>query len=296
MRNINVPHFLSDSSPMSNPIATIEMASPFKNVGIDVAFHWKNVDFPFLHTHTHWELLLVMQGEIIHKINGVETLYRKGDACLIRPHDKHSLKFPKNHDHNYQQITMTFSNEFTRQILSPHSCYETLLNSPDILYFTLGDAEISSIYDQCLFTQNLALDEYVANTKIIISKLLLFFLEHKLLFNSDYPIWLNNFLTYISNPANFDKPLKELAKVTPYSYSRLATIFKEYVGCPLIDYYTEKKMTYAKRLLQTTTLSVLQIAEKNGYSSLSAFNRQFKFFYNSTPSEYRRKHKQESTG
>lgn len=288
MKDMNKPHFSKNSNSIT--IATIEMASPFKHV--DAAFHWKNTDFPFSHTHSHWELFTVVQGEIHHTINGQKNIYRKGDSCLIRPQDRHCFNFIEGHEQNYQQLTLTFSNEFAKQIINPHMDYDALLNSSKILYFTLNESDIASIYDQCLFTQNLPREEYEASTKLIISKLLLIFFEQNLLFNSNYPVWFNNFLTYISNPMNFNKTLKELVGDTPYSYSRLATIFKDYVGISLIDYYTGKKMTNAKRLLRTTSLTTLQIAEKSGYDSLSAFNHQFKKNYGMTPSEYRRKHKQ----
>ena len=284
MKDLNSPHFAKNSNSIS--IASIEMASPFKHV--DVAFHWKNTDFPFLHTHAHWELFTIMQDEIHHTINGVKNIYKKGDSCLIRPQDRHCFNFIEGHEKNYQQLNLTFSNEFAKQIISPHRDYETLLNSSETLHFTLKEADIASIYDQCLFTQNLPKEEYEASTKLIISKLLLNFFEQYLLFNSNYPVWFNNFLTYISNPINFNKTLKELAEDTPYSYSRLATIFKDYVGISLIDYYTDKKMTNAKRLLRTTSLTTLQIAEKCGYDSLSAFNHLFKKFYGVTPSKYRK--------
>lgn len=291
MKNMNLPQYAKNAKNATFvSIATIQMASPFKHV--DAAFHWKNVDFPFSHTHAHWEVFIIMQGEILHTINGVEYVYKKGDSCLIRPDDKHSFQFLKGQENGYQQLNFIISNEFAKQILSPHGDYETLLHSPEILHFTLNDLDIASIYDKCLFTQNLPKERYEASTKLIVSELMVRFFEQHLLFNSDYPVWFNNFLTYISNPINFEKTLKELAQNTPYSYSRLATLFKDYTGVTLIDYLTDKKMTYAKRLLRTTSLTTLQISEKIGYSSLSAFNHLFKSSFDMTPSEYRRKHNQ----
>lgn len=51
-----------------NKRATIEIASPFKTA--DVAFNWLNRDYPIYHEHSHWELLVIMSGEVCHNING----------------------------------------------------------------------------------------------------------------------------------------------------------------------------------------------------------------------------------
>lgn len=285
---MNLPHYAKNANFVS--IATIQMASPFEH--IDAAFHWKNIDFPFSHTHEHWEVFIIMQGQILHTINGREYVYKKGDSCLIRPSDRHCFEFSKGHEQGYQQLNFIISNDFAKQIITPHGNYEALLNNPEILHFTLNELDIASIYDKCLFTQNLPKERYESSTKLIVSELMVKFFEQYLLFNSNYPVWLNNFLTHISNPINFDKTLKELAQNTSYSYSRLATLFKDYTGVTLTDYLTDKKMTYAKRLLRTTSLTTLQISEKVGYNSLSAFNHLFKSSFDMTPSEYRRKHKQ----
>ena len=73
--------------------------------------------------------------------------------------------------------------------------------------------------------------------------------------------------------------------------AHFAGLFKEYTGITFASYVTEKKLAYAKQLLRTTSMTTLQISEKLGYTSLSAFNHLFKKTFSMTPSEYRKKHK-----
>ena len=59
-------------------------------------------------------------------------------------------------------------------------------------------------------------------------------------------------------------------------------------------------MTYAKRLLRTTDMTILQISSSMlFYDSLATFNHNFKKFFSMTPSEYRKscaqKRKEEET-
>lgn len=286
MDNLNSPHYIKDVGKTT--LANYEIASPFKHVS--AAFNWLNTDFPSYHSHMHWEILLVVSGEILHTINGTDYIYKKGDACLIRPHDMHSLKFLKDHTGIYQHLDFMFDIDFAQKLIGLYCDYDELLNSPDILHFTLNDSSLNSIYNECLFTQNLSKENYEFNSKLIISKVLLDFFNQRTLFDPDYPIWLNNFLTYISHPVNFNKSATELSKSTPYSYSRLSRIFKQSTGITLIEYINEKKMIYAKRLLRTTTLTALQISELIGYNSVSSFNHLFRKTFNVTPTEYRKEH------
>ena len=287
MNDMNTPHFANNGQV--DPVASFDLASPYHN--LDVAFHWKNVDYPTLHTHEHWELFVVMQGEIMHTINGQEKLCKRGDAWLIRPNDMHALRFSSAATQNYQNINFIFSSQFAEQLLRPHRDPNELINAQRPLSFSLNESDLNSIYDKCLYTQNLPKEQYEASAKLLVAQLMLLFLEQDTVFDLRYPVWFNNFLIYVSTPSNFDLSLKELSKVTPYSYSRLAVLFKEYTGITFVNYVTEKKLTYAKQLLRTTSMTTLQICEKVGYTSLSAFNHLFKKTFSMTPSEYRKKHK-----
>ncbi len=272
------------------PKASMEMSSPFKDVS--VAFNWLNRDYPIYHEHSHWELLVIMTGEICHNINGVERVLKRGDACLIRPTDAHSLTFKgRQKKGDFQQVNFTFSDSFARKLLNIYDSYEKVLTSPETFIFSLEDSELSMIYDKALLAQNLQKDEYEMSTKIIISRAIASYFEQRILFDTAYPDWLNEFIKYINNPIAFDKSTQELATHTPYSYSRLSTLFKQYVGTTIVDYMNSKKMVYAKRLLKTTNYTTLQISEQIGYSSLSSFNHLFKDTFAMTPSEYRKRHK-----
>lgn len=267
--------------------SSMAMSSPFKDA--EIAFNWLNRDYPIYHEHTHWELLVVLSGKISHNINGSEYVMKKGDACIIRPSDKHSLTFyNKQWGRDYQQINFTFSNDFAQKLLGVYDRYEDILREENSLQFSIDDSEIATIYDKALLTQNLPQANYEMSSRLILMRIVTLFFEQRMLFNTAYPTWLNEFIVYINNPSTFGKPTKELAATTPYSYSRLSTLFKQYVGTTIVEYMNEKKMIYAKRLLRTTGFTTLQISEMIGYNSLSSFNHLFKDTFGVTPSQYRK--------
>jgi len=271
------------------PIVSINMASPF--LDLSVAFLFKTTDFPVIHTHNHWELFFILSGTVLHTINGEERVMSKGEGCLIHPSDKHSLTFINNQKNNYSHVNITFSKEVAKELIFPYITEDKLKEESSSPYFYLDPISIKQYYDKLLFTQNLPKNEYETNSKLILNQLLLLFLEQRLLHNKSYPHWLNQFLEYISTPSNFEKSVEELAQNTPYSYSRLAHIFNNHLNMSIVEYVQNVKMNYAKRLLRTTDLTVLEISNIICYSSLSTFNHLFKKKYNYTPSQYRKTHK-----
>ena len=282
---MNQPKYIEDIILVKR--STMELTSPFKDISVGLNMIQK--EYPQYHDHTHWEVLVVMQGKICHNINGRECVLEKGDACLIRPTDKHSLFFPKVENRGYQQANIYFTIDFAKQLLGTFGCYESLLQEKEGIRFQLDSLDISALYDDILMAQNLSKDMYEMSSKLILSGILLKYLKRNIWYNPEFPKWLNEFIVYINNPINFDKPVKELVASTPYSYSRLTTLFKQYVGETLVDYLSEKKMRYVKRLLRTTELTTLEISEMIGYMSLSSLNHSFKKAYGITPSEYRKK-------
>ena len=266
--------------------STINMTSPFKDVS--VAFVWLNTEYPILHTHEHWEILVVLSGSIRHIINGHEQILNRGDTFLIRPQDRHSLHLVENPTEPHQHLNFVIDKKLAERIIGIYDNYEDILNIKDYIHFMLNDSDVIELYERALLAQNLSKKEYEEYSKLIISYLLLKYFEQKKLFNSEYPTWLNSFIVYISSPSSFGKTVQELAKNTSYSYSRLARIFKNYTGETIVDFINEKKMVYAKRLLRSTDLTTLQISNTIGYTSLSSFNHLFKDTFGVTPSAYRR--------
>jgi AraC-like DNA-binding protein len=81
--------------------------------------------------------------------------------------------------------------------------------------------------------------------------------------------------------------LAELAQSVNLSAWRLCHIFKSDVGMPPIRYLKLLRMERAKQLLETSFLTVKEIAFRVGLNDESHFVRDFKATYGSTPTSYR---------
>ncbi|AUD02646.1 helix-turn-helix transcriptional regulator [Spirosoma pollinicola] len=80
-------------------------------------------------------------------------------------------------------------------------------------------------------------------------------------------------------------PVREMARMAGMSVSKFKLLFFEIYGESPHQYILDKKLLYARKLLQTGQYSITQIAYKLGYNHPSGFTRIYKKKFNSPPSE-----------
>lgn len=85
--------------------------------------------------------------------------------------------------------------------------------------------------------------------------------------------------------------VSDLAAMASLSVSHFAALFKKQVGQPVHVYQNELRMSRARELLDTSTLSVAEIARLVGFDDSFYFSRQFRRLHGQTPSGYRQQHK-----
>jgi two-component system response regulator YesN len=78
----------------------------------------------------------------------------------------------------------------------------------------------------------------------------------------------------------------EVAQSVRLSPSRLREVFKDQTGKSFAQYRKELRLERARQLLETTFLSIKEIAASVGLTSVSHFISDFKEAYRMTPSEY----------
>lgn len=85
-------------------------------------------------------------------------------------------------------------------------------------------------------------------------------------------------------------PISEVAEYFKIGIRQLRDGHKAYYGHSLQSHITEQRLELAADLLLNSNDSITEIAYKVGYH-LKVFRKQFKYYYNFSPSEYRRLYK-----
>lgn len=84
--------------------------------------------------------------------------------------------------------------------------------------------------------------------------------------------------------------LEDIAREVGMSRASFANKFRALVGSTPMNYTTIWRMNRAKQLLLNRHLSIIEVAEKVGYSSEAAFSRAFKRQFNANPGKVRRQY------
>lgn len=94
-------------------------------------------------------------------------------------------------------------------------------------------------------------------------------------------------IIYMSEHLSDPLRVTALAALANTSPAHFTVLFNEQTGCSPRDYLHLLRIHHACRLLQSTNLSVKEIATRLGYQDPFHFSRQFKAFQGVAPSEYR---------
>lgn len=86
--------------------------------------------------------------------------------------------------------------------------------------------------------------------------------------------------------ANIEDPLRasELASAVSVSTRQLERLFRDYLGCTPMRYYTRLRLSRGRNLLIQTDMSVSEIAVATGFGSMTSFSKLYRQQYQVQPS------------
>lgn len=234
----------------------------------------------------YFELLIVADGEVKISFGNETSTISSRTVCFIFPGEPRTITAEPGADVILYSLIISpyllteFCNLVAHRALdllfssSGHRIYR--MHYRDFEYFVhLAEITISSEKEEARILSKRAAYN-------LVSQLILSF-EDK----SAYPDWFELFLEKIHIPDYFLSPMSEIYKLAPYSQPMLNSYFNRFMGETLVSYITKMKVNYACNLLRFSELTVVDIAAKTKYSSLSHFNHIFKKQVGMTPSEYR---------
>ena len=112
---------------------------------------------------------------------------------------------------------------------------------------------------------------------------------------SDTGLYADNSVTaakeYIDNNYTFNITLDSLSEQLYINKFTLMRNFKSKYGINIIEYYRNKRLEYAKKLLTTTDYSIYTIGEMLNFSDIYSFSRFFKSQTQLSPLGYRKAYK-----
>ncbi|MCL2751755.1 MAG: AraC family transcriptional regulator [Firmicutes bacterium] len=258
----------------------------------DFVFAYMHGPHPEAHAHDFWEIMIVTEGVMEHRINGAKRELQKNTICLIRPQDRHSTHKVK--DYGSGHVNICVREQKFKELLDifDKSIYDELQKH---LYIELKSASSMDKYvlDSVYRLQTLDKDSVYYERLLA---LLFFDLLRPVLqdyspdtnVKAQHPAPVRELIEHMHDIKNITCSIEEICRLSHFSHSYLIKLFKKHLGTTPVRFFQNLKMIYASNLLETTKLSILSVAEKIGIYNAGHFNVVFKKAFGVSPSKYRK--------
>lgn len=257
-----------------------------------VRFHHTFQGYPVYHSHNFFEVIICTSGSLIQNINDDKHEFNKYDAAFITPTDSHSIIYSSSEASHYAiEINADYLANFCSGVCPV--LYEKIVDGK---YKTFSISEsrlrkIISYLNQIRDSEENSPERAVAVSMFLFNVIEPIINTTKLIYENNKSTWLNELLIEINKPSNLAWSVSDVIANSNYSHTHLSRLFKEEMNISLLQYLTDVKMANARDLLINTTISLEEVRETLGYTSLSHFNNLFKKYYGLTPGKYRNKYK-----
>lgn len=252
------------------------------------------------HTHKEYELFYLDKGKCYYFIDHAVHFITAGTFVLIKPGIPHRTTYVRTDDGNKRILLLLNDDHFhalLKQIGLPSL---SILSARPVVHLTPDDAQQAKKICYDIVAQQSSDEKFRdASANLLILELLL------LLFrcvqtapaigeSSDTPpnsakvSKVNEAMHYIME--NFARPisLKDIADSIYVSRGYISRAFNEVTGFKITDYINLQRINLAYTFLQTTDLSITEIAGNCGFESISYFDTLFRQYTGTSPQKYRR--------
>ena len=264
---------------------------------IHFKYHINTFDFPMLHSHKdYWEFTILTDGKIHNILNEKKETYPQNTLFFACTTDAHCLKKATSEKIRYiniavkesylSQLLNLLSPTFMQKLMEGERAFpiptETIYKIEELLYKAnlLKSAQLRTKND-LLNSAFLLIIQHIFSSKINV-------LDDKL---SDKHIWTQKLSKIMQTPDFPSYTVQDLCKKMGYSRMQLNRLFKKYLDKTPHEYLADYRLRYARNLLRTTDMKILDVAMALGYSTLSQFQLSFKKRFGLPPGQYRKKSK-----
>lgn len=253
--------------------------------------------------HDFWEMVYVDQGNVITLADNVGFSMQAGQVIFHEPGEMHAHVSDQHGVNNMLVIYFSAEGEelslFKKKIFTLDATAKKLLSlfiaeaksalgkipnrhgDTSVLDFSGGQFAATQMMG-CYFCEFLI---HVIRTGSTQSDKLVASAEAHNIAQNSLAVLIEE---YLKRSVYDNLDLQDICAHFKLGKSQLSSIFKQHSGQSLMAYYTDLKMQEAKKLLREERLSVGEIAESLGFSTIHIFSRAFKKSTGFAPTAYKK--------
>jgi AraC family cel operon transcriptional repressor len=254
--------------------------------------------FPEHRHHGFSELVVLVQGHLVHSMNGEELPHPQDAVVLVRDGVLHALT-----GEQCVFVNLVLPDELERSI-GAYLGREPLFD-PDRLVYLVSPGVAQELARR-LFHLGDRPEQSVRQLAYL--SLLSWLLQDIELHRSrsgdrtpgrtatetgtSAPGWLMSALDWFLSNSETLPSVREFVRKTGYSAQHVHQQVKRHFGTTPSAWLADYRLARAEHLLATTNLRLLEIVRRCGLSSSSYFHRLFREAYGTTPAAYRRRYRE----
>jgi AraC-like DNA-binding protein len=224
------------------------------------------------HTHHSFEVIFVLQGQLICNVNNNIFTLNSNEGMLILPGQIHSyttIEYSKSY-------LCVFSNDIVE--LFYDTVKEKELTNPVFTFEDTRDIDVLRDKRVCIFLKQSILLKLCGTV----------FEQSELISIEKSEFMLTNTLAfYVQDNYTKNISLKQISKELGYNYTYLSSFFNQNFNMCFSEYVNRFRVQYATYLLASTDKDITEISLLCGFSTIRNFNIAFKKEYKKTPRDYR---------
>ena len=268
---------------------------------VDICIHWPPIFDPdgyYYHRHNFFELAYVYRGSCINLMPESRLYMKQGDLILFNPNVTHAVGTLSEHDcviniiiqkDIFKQtiLSMQKSNDLISGFLVNYICDSQKML--DYIYFPSSPAYSIDLYIDNLLNELILQRPYYESMiqSSLISLITVLMCIHDSTHQHQGKQLMSSIMTYINNNLT-TVSLEELSEKFHYSESYISRKIQEYTGKGFSKILQESKLEQIKRYLETSSISIENIAHLIGYNDASYLHQVFKKHYGVSPAAYRK--------
>lgn len=267
------------------------------------AYYFKEWDGFYManHTHSSMEIMYVISGECRVEVERQDFQMKKHQFIFIDSEVPHRLIVEKNKPCRMLNLEFALT-EMNRTFPPINELAEESKELQELLvmkeaYHFLKDRNgvfhsLRNLVLELDSQMNDTSDNYLM-VHILFTQLLLLIARNVVQAKNESTqlsnLYLKKVIEYLHENYDYDIRIEHLSAITHLHPNYIHRIFKESMGCTIIEYLTKIRIEKAKMLITQTDIPITKVASFIGMNSSQYFSKVFKKHIGITPSALRKK-------
>ncbi|MBE6728633.1 MAG: helix-turn-helix domain-containing protein [Ruminococcaceae bacterium] len=273
--------------------AKLLRAEKFVDMNTEISYRYVYSDTEYFryHYHDYFEIFLILDGSVMHIVNGAEIRLGKGSLVLIRPDDCHNYRL--DNEKQFSMLNITFTADTANSLflyLDNGFPKENLLNSslpPEAHLDSFEFERVCKRMNVIRAADPKDLAGIKTSLRIFLFDIFVRYFSDEISTYEKIPLWLEEMCSKVKKNCRFSLGSEYFFSLSNKSREHISRTMKKYTGMTVTEYINTLRLNYIANMLRNSNHSISDIIYDSGFNNISWASELFKGKYGVTMRDYR---------